>query len=327
MVVVTNVATFPVDFRFYTPDPVLSAWRKKNKALKKAGVPAKDRPKKPKPDPRYPTKQTLALEMVKAFTEHFPDIKISAVIADALYGTAYFMDQASIATGGAQVVSQLRSNQLILSRGKKVHLNRYFTRQSGVETDLVVRGQQTQRVVMLGARLHVKAHGKKRFVIALKYENEEAYRFLVASDMSWRHGDIARIHTLRWLVEVFIEDWKQHAGWNRLAKQQGEEGSTRGVLLSLLYDHLLLLHPEQSARLENKQPGLPVGCLTERLKAEALVNTVQEIVMADAPEKEMEAFASALKAVLPTRDSKKHLVGLELGRQEPSPSLIYRAAA
>ena len=33
MVVVTNVATFPVDFRFYTPDPVLSAWRKKNKAL------------------------------------------------------------------------------------------------------------------------------------------------------------------------------------------------------------------------------------------------------------------------------------------------------
>lgn len=327
MLLVTPVATFPIDFRFYTPDPALSAWHKKNKALKKLGIPGKERPKKPKPNPDYPTKQALALEMVDAFSLAFSDVKINAVIADALYSTAAFMDKVSIATGGAQVVSQLRSNQLMFSQGKKVRLTHYFARQAGVDTELIVRGQQSQPVTMLAARVYVKAHGKKRFVIAMKHQGEKNYRYLVASDMSWRHGDIARVYTLRWLVEVFIEDWKQHAGWNRLAKQQGEEGSTRGVIMSLLYDHMLLLHPEQSARLENKQPGLPVGCLTERIKTEALIKTVEAVVTADKPKQQLEAFTTAVMSVLPERQSKKHLTGLDLGKQEPTESLKYRAAA
>nr|WP_289623789.1 transposase [Spartinivicinus marinus] len=327
MLLVTPVATLPIAFRFYTPDPALSAWRQKNKALKRLGIPGKERPKKPKPNPDYPTKQALALEMVEAFSLSFSDIKINAVIADALYSTAEFMDKASIATGGAQVVSQLRSNQLILSQGKKVRLTHYFARQTGVDTKLIIRGQKTQSITMLAARVYVKAHGKKRFVVALKYEGEKNYRYLVASDMSWRHGDIARVYTLRWLVEVFIEDWKQHAGWNRLAKQQGEEGSTRGVIMSLLYDHMLLLHPEQSVRLENKQPGLPVGCLTERIKTEALIKTVEAVVTADEPKQQLKAFTAAIISVLPERRSKKHLAGLDLGKQEPTDSLKYRAAA
>jgi hypothetical protein len=97
-------------------------------------------------------------------------------------------------------------------------------------------------VTLLAARLKVKAHAKRRFVIALKYEGEEEYLYLVASDLSWRHGDIARMYTLKWLVEVFIQDWKAHCGWNKLSKQQGEERSERGLILSLLCDHLLLQH-------------------------------------------------------------------------------------
>ncbi|UYM14545.1 hypothetical protein [Endozoicomonas euniceicola] len=38
MVLVTEIATFPVGFRFYVPDPALSAWRKKDKSLRKQGV-------------------------------------------------------------------------------------------------------------------------------------------------------------------------------------------------------------------------------------------------------------------------------------------------
>lgn len=101
------------------------------------------------------------------------------------------------------------------------------------------------------ARLYVKAHGKRRFVVALKYAGEEDYRYLVASDLSWRHTDIARIYSLRWLVEVFIQDWKTCGGWNRLSKQQGVKGSERGLIISLLCDHLLLQHPEQLALLKN----------------------------------------------------------------------------
>lgn len=325
MVLVTDVVTLPVAFRWYTPDPARTAWRMENRRLKALGVPAKARPGKPAPHPDYPTKQALAQEMLREFTERFPGVKIQSVLADALYGTDKFMDLATSVTGNAQIVSQLRRNQLVFSRGRKVDLTTYFSRQAGVKVLLPIRGGQKRHVTMLAARLQVKAHDKRRFVIALKYEGETDYRYLVASDLSWRHQDIAELYTLRWLVEVFIQDWKCHAGWNRLTKHQGVEGSTRGVILSLLCDHLLLLHPAQSARLKSKQPGLSVGCLIESLKAEALVCTIEAIVQADNPAFALEAFTSALRDTLEERDSRKHMAGFELGRMGPSPSLSYRA--
>ncbi len=212
-------------------------------------------------------------------------------------------------------------------KGRNVQLKDYFARQPGVETELMIRGQKSQKVVMLGARLHVKAHGKKRFVVALKYEGESEHRFLVAADLSWRHGDIARAYTPRWLVEVFIEDWKAHGGWSRLSKHRGEKGSTQGVILSLLCDHMLFLHPEQSTRLKNKQPGLPVGCLTERMRTDALVDTIAEVVRSEDPQSSLEQLSAGLRDVLPDRKSTKHMAGLDLGRMEATPSLKYKAAA
>ena len=103
-----------------------------------------------------------------------------------------------------------------------------------------------------------------------------------------------------------------------MSKQQGKEGSTRGVILSLLCDHLWLLHPAQSIRLKNNPPGLPVGCLVERLKAEALVDTIREVVASNDPE-------AALEDIMPTRDSSKHMAGRYLGKQEPTASLKYHA--
>ena len=195
--------------------------------------------------------------MINDFVRTFPNIKVDAVLADALYGQSNFIDQVQGLTGNTQVISQLRGNQLVKNRnGQWVAVQDYFTRHSGVETSLIIRGAKDLPVVVLGARLTVKAHGKRRFVVALKYEGESEYRFLVASDLSWRHLDIARHYTLRWLVEVFIEDWKGFEGWNMLAKQQGEEGSMRGVTLSLLCDHMLLVHPKQTALLKNNP-----GCL------------------------------------------------------------------
>ena len=170
----------------------------------------------------------------------------------------------------------------------------------------------------------MKAHGKRRFVIALKYEGESDYRYLVASDLSWRHQDIAALYTLRWLVEVFIQDWKAHAGWDRLTKHQGEEGSTRGVILSLLFDHMLLLHPAQSARLKNKQPGLSVGCLIESLRVDALLGQMEGIVQSPEPATAFAAFTAVIKETLVQRQSSKHMAGLNLGRLDSTPSLKYR---
>ena len=70
--------------------PELSAWYKTDKALKKQGVPAKQRPRKPPPNPQYPTKEQLALRLLETFKAHHPEVPIHAVMADALYGTATF---------------------------------------------------------------------------------------------------------------------------------------------------------------------------------------------------------------------------------------------
>jgi hypothetical protein len=87
-------------------------------------------------------------------------------------------------------------------------------------------------------------------VIALKYEGETEYRYLLATDLTWRTQDILQAATWRWLVEVFLPDWQAYEGWGTLTKQRGEEGSSRSLILSLLVDHCLLLHPD---------PTSPVG--------------------------------------------------------------------
>lgn len=328
LILITDRVTFPIGFQFYVPDPVLSAWRKEDKNLKRQGKSKKQRPKEPKPDDlNYPKKQDIALTLLQEFVVNFPNIQIKSVLADALYGTQSFMDKAALITGKSQVISQLRGNQIASSKNSTTSLSSYFGRQSGVKCNLLIRGGKTQTVTMKAARLHVKAHGKRRYVVALKYENEEEYRYLVASDLSWRFTDIARIYTLRWLVEVFIQDWKAHCGWNKLSKQQGVEGSERGLIVSLLCDHLLLLHPEQSIRLKNKQPGLPVGCLIERLKVESLLNTIKDVVNSADPNKALGELTTGLSACFVRRNSSKHMAGRDLGCQEATQSLKYHAEA
>ncbi len=327
LILVTNTLTIPVGFRFYIPDPALKEWKKINKTEKKAGVAAKDRTKRPEPNPTFPSKQALALEMLGAFAKNQPGIKIQAILADALYGNAYFMDKAAKISTCKQVISQLRKNQLVRSRGKNTTLTTYFSRQSGVETTMIIRGGQKKKITLLASRLTVKSHGQKRFIVALKYEGETEYRFIVATDLTWRHKDIAQTYTLRWLVEVFIADWKGHGGWNALSKQQGDEAAIRGVTLSLLCNHLLLLHPLQSARLKNKQPGMPVGCLVEHINAAALIDGVSHIVYAKEPKSEFAKFKTLMVESLPDRTSRKHLAGLDIGRMETTPALKYHKAA
>ena len=168
---------------------------------------------------------------------------------------------------------------------------------------------------------------KKRFVIALKYPGEQDYRYLVATDLTWRTIDIVQAYTLRWLVEVFFEDWKSYEGWAQLAKQTGEEGSSRGLILSLLLDLCLLLHPEQLARVENKLPAYTVGSLQRTIQMEALLNSVQQLVQAPNPDEQLTQLGLSVKEFFRLRPSGKHMSGRDLGRLEPTPTLKYRAVA
>jgi len=256
LLLITPKVTIPVGFAFYEPDPALSAWYKRNKSLKKSGRPAKQRPPKPPKNPRYPSKQELALELLKEFERNHPQVKVKCVLADALYGTCPFCQNACSLFGGVQVINPRRSNQNINYRGKKQSVESYFSKYPGTAQTIRIRGAEPQQVTVGSARLTVGAHGKKRFVIALKYEGEKEYRYQIATDLTWRTLDIVQAYTFRWLIEVFFSDWKTYEGWGALTKQPGEEGSSRSLILSLLVDHCLLVHPHQLAQVESKQPRI-----------------------------------------------------------------------
>ena len=116
----------PVGFKFYMPDPVLAAWKKKDEKLRKQGVPKKKRPICPDPDQEYPTKHELALELLKEFKQAHPEISIKCLLADALYGTGDFLDDVFGIHGVRQMITQLRSNQNIYYRGRKRNLSDFF---------------------------------------------------------------------------------------------------------------------------------------------------------------------------------------------------------
>ncbi|MDM8539008.1 transposase [Desulfobacterales bacterium HSG17] len=303
----------------------MSAWNKEDAKLKKKGVPKKDRPPEPIRNPAYPTKLDLALGLLSEFADNYSEINVTAIMADALYGKGEFMDKASLIFGGVQTISQLRKNQNIFYKGKKKSLEEYFnSTNKGVQKILIVRGGEEIQVTISSARLKVDAHGKKRFVIALKYEDEKDYRYLVATDLSWRGLDIAQAYTLRWLVEVFFEDWKLYEGWGREARQFDEEGAVHGLILSLLLDHALILHPEQMARLENKLPAYTVGSLQRMSQMDTLLEFIGSILQEINPGEKLKEVARLIKDVFKLAPSSKHMIGRDLGRLEPTPALRYK---
>jgi len=325
LLLVTPKISLPVGVVFYQPAPELSTWYKTEKALKKQGVPKKQRPPKPAPNPQYPTKQQLALRLLEAFKAQHPALRIHCITADALYGTASFVDEASAMFGGIQVISQIRSNQHIRVGQREQHVADYFATHPGTPHTIRIRGGDEVVAMVRSARLYVCSHKTKRFIVAMKYEGEETYRYLIASDLSWRTLDIVQGHSLRWLVEVFMQDWKSHEGWSQLTKQPGDEGARQSVILSLLVDHALFLHPDQHAQLKNNLPAYTVGSLRANVQVECLVDVIDDLVSADDPQEKLQGLTKALHEVFAFGRSKKHMIQRQLGRLEPTPSLRYRA--
>jgi hypothetical protein len=325
LLLVSAPVTIPVDFRFYQPDPSYRQWRREDRRLRRQGLPKGQRPKPPVPDPRYPSKPALALALLGAFRQEHPQVRVRCVVADALYSSGAFLDQASALFGGVQVIGQFRHNQRVRYRGRSRAVAAYFQSFPGVRQGLRRRGGEPIPAHLGAARLYVDSHGKKRFVLALKYEGQDEYRYFVATDMTWRALDIAQARSLRWLIEVFFEDWKAHHGWVKLAKQPGEDGSVRGASLSLLLDHCLLLHPEQTACVERRQPTHTVGSLVHHTKVESLVQVIRDLLAAEDPLAQLRQLAETLHELYPASASSKHMIGRDLGRLEPTPSLRYRA--
>ena len=299
------------------PDKKWLEWKAEDKRLKKANVAKKDRPQPPKTTTKG--KRELATTLVKDFVENFPDFKIRAVCADCFFGNKQFADEIH-ASCKTQVISQIRSNQIVYMNGRPLSAATLFARYTGLSTVINCRGED-KHVIMVGMRIKIKAYGRKLFVIAVKYEGEDDYRFITATDLTWRAVDIVSAYTLRWLVEVFIQDWKGHMGYDKLAIQQGDDGSRRSLTLSLLVDHSLYFHKDQSTLIDAKLQAGTVGSLTSRIKVEAFLDSVKELIYSDKPKVEYEKMSANLLNIYELRKSKKHMTNLDMTQYESSPAL------
>lgn len=327
LVLITDKVTIPVGFELYEPDPEQKKWLKEDVALKKAGVVKNKRPKRPKINSQYPTQTEVAVNLLRQFKSDFPNITVKAILADAYYGSKKFFKEATSIYPHTQLVSQVKKTQLIKYCGRYKSVEAFFNGQHGVERQISIRGEN-KKVIIHGARLFLKAHECKRFIIAMKYEGETEYRYLVASDLTWRLTDIAAAYTLRWLVEVFIQDWKSYEGWCQLAKQPGDDGTRKGVVLSLLTDHCLLLHKDQMALVNNKLPAATVGSLRDRERANAMIDALDDLIQdKDDGKRIANQLKQSIENVIPLKPSKKHMCHREMPDLKSAPSLSHRKVA
>lgn len=305
LVLVSREITLPVGFEFYEPDPKMAEFYKEEERLRKAGVKKQFRPVKPEKNPDYPSRIELALKLISEFKNDFPEIKMRTISADALYGTKEFVSSAKELTN-AQIITQIKSSHIIVVNGQEVVVSDFFKQYHGKTKLVTLRGKE-QQITYVSAKFKVKAHNQKYFIIALKYDDEAEYRYIIASDMTWQDIDIIQAYALRWLVEVFFQDWKSYEGWNQLAKQPGIDGSVRGLTLSLLCDHALLLHPEQINLFKNHNPAATVGSLREKVMMESLLSFIEQIINTEAPKESFELLVDNISEIFGLKNSGKHM--------------------
>jgi len=125
-------------------------------------------------------------------------------------------------------------------------------------------------------------------------------------------------------MEVFMQDWKSYEGWGQLTKQPGDEGARHSVILSLLVDHRLFLHPDQQRQLQNNLPAYTVGSLRANVHVECLVDVLDDLVSSDDPQDTLQCCTNALHEVFAFGSSKKPMSARQLGRLAPTPSLQSR---
>jgi hypothetical protein len=145
---VTAKVSFAVGFAFYQPDPVIAAWKIADEALKKQGVKKAARPAKPAPNPVYPSKLDLLIQLLQAFAFYHPTVRVKVVLADAFYGSAAWMNRVRAQWPQTQVISQLQKTQKVRFRQREMTVAHYFATYPGVAHTLRPRGGEAVTVVL-----------------------------------------------------------------------------------------------------------------------------------------------------------------------------------
>lgn len=118
---------------------------------------------------------------------------------------------------------------------------------------------------------------------------------------------------------------KVHGRWGQATKQTAIEGSRRVLILSLLCDHCLILHPEQQTRATAKKPLYTFGSLQQHLKMTAFMAWLAEWLEGEGLVDQLQRLKEVILVLVPLQNSDKHMNGRDLGKLEATPALKYRA--
>ena len=212
----------------------------------------------------------------------------------------------------------MASNTKVTDRRRTAAVKNYFKSLPTQKTKLQIRSGEFKNVEIKHAHLYVKSHKRKLHIVALRYEGEEHFRYIITPNLSFRAIDVAQMYTFRWLVEVFFYDWKCYEGFGQAATQQSYDGGLCGVLLSLLVDQCLLFHPEQIRRLKSNFHACTVGSLREKLIIESHLEQMKMLLLAPNPKEKLEAYSRNMDLCFTYRDSTKHMSGRTFFECKPS---------
>ena len=84
------------------------------------------------------------------------------------------------------------------------------------------------------------------------------------------------------------------------------------MIISLLFDHALLMHQDQKVMLENKKPAITVASLREKVMMESLTTFIEGIVLSEDPRAVFEEYSSKISQLFDLRSSIKHMGGVDM---------------
>jgi len=196
----------------------------------------------------------------------------------------------------------------------------YFSRGPQVAKAIAIRHLKKE-IEYSSARLFIKSHGERMHVVAMRYDGEKKFRYIVCPNLTWRAEDIIRHYGLRWLVEVAIQEWKQYSGIGKGACLYGVEGASCALSLSLLGVILFLLHPKQLLLARQGQPLCTTGSLSRRMMVDYFCQAFQNMLNQDDPKKALAQLKKGLDEVMVMKPSKKHPSGKWYPEVIPSAAL------
>ncbi|RZW40555.1 MAG: hypothetical protein EX263_13200 [Flavobacteriaceae bacterium] len=323
IVMVTDVVTIPVWFKFHRPAKLSGAEKKKLKG---------NTDKIKKLDPTYKTKIDLAcegLEKVKNILSQIMkeleiDIKVQSISGDNGYASPQI--QIVVTTlFDCQYISKAKPNQNVKTKTGLISLSKLFERYSVSRTVVNVRGHLIS-VEIKSARVFIESFGRKVFVVAIRYKDEKNWQYLFGTDLTWTAETIIKGYALRWLAEVFFEDWKQCDGWGSGALQRSDDGAVRGLFLSLLVDLFLLFYQSTDKSLQEHGRGqlYSAGTVVRHLQIKACCEAIEGILDSENPRAELERVQEQMIAIAERHISLKHAKTFGLPNLEQSSALRSR---